>query len=241
MIRVLIDAGNTNIKFALVDSGNWLSVDVIPSNQAGELHRFLVNYHDVKQVWVSNVAGEVVAQHIRTACARLNLLPRFITARTLQCGVTNRYTQPAQLGADRWAALIAARQQRACACLVVCSGTATTIDALSDQGEFLGGLILPGIELMQRSLFESTAKLSVLVGKYVNLPLNTADAILSGALQATLGAVQRQYAVLAVPDAPVILGGGAASSLFPHITYPVEMMDNLVLNGLLCIAQEVEV
>ena len=76
----------------------------------------------------------------------------FIGAREKQCGVRNGYAKPAQLGSDRWAALIAAWHLVQRKCLVVDSGTATTIDTLSGQGEFVGGLILPGVELMQRSL-----------------------------------------------------------------------------------------
>ncbi len=236
MIRLLIDSGNTNIKLALVDGERWLPVLNIPSNHADDLS--FTYYPDVQQVWVSNVAGAEVARQIKAACAARHWVPQFITAQVELCGVRNGYALPAQLGSDRWASLIAAWHLAGVACLVVGSGTATTIDALSSSGEFMGGLILPGIALMQRSLTSATALLHEGGGHYANFPHNTVDALFSGAVQASCGAIQRQYSLLAVADAPVLLSGGAACLLSPHLSLPVQMMDNLVLQGLLLIAQE---
>jgi type III pantothenate kinase len=126
---------------------------------------------------------------------------------------------------------------------VVNCGTATTIDTLSGQGEFLGGLIVPGVELMQHSLSAATDQLkSRLVkqerGEYVPLPRNTDDALFSGAVQATCGAIERQYALLDDAAAPVVFSGGAARVLQKHLNLPVNVADNLVLQGLLLIARE---
>lgn len=235
-MRLLIDAGNTRIKWALTDTENWLQSGALPVEQAGELPRQFAGLQNIRQVWVSNVAGEEVAQHIRNACAPAQ--PRFIAAQETQCGVRNGYSSPAQLGSDRWAALIAAWHLVNGACLVVNSGTATTVDALSAEGEFIGGLILPGVELMQRSLREATARLQAAHGKYEPFPLNTADALYSGALQASCGAIERQHALLGDNVAPVVLSGGAAAALRDRLNVPLRIVDNLVLQGLLLIAQE---
>ena len=142
---------------------------------------------------------------------------------------------PGQLGSDRWAALIAAWDLARRACMVVNCGTAITIDTLSGQGEFRGGLILPGPDLMQRSLAGATNQLRPGQGKYAAFPLNTADALLSGAIQACCGAIERQYALLDDDSAPVVLSGGAAGMLQEHIKLPLQAVDNLVLRGLLLI------
>jgi type III pantothenate kinase len=231
--RLLIDAGNTNIKIACVDGGDWSAVRTLPVSRAGELN--LAEYGPVQQVWASNVAGDDVARQISDACAHWPL--EFIVAQAAQCGVRNRYDRPDQLGSDRWAALIAAWHRVGAACLVVSSGTATTIDALTENGEFAGGLILPGIELMQRSLAKNTAQLAVAAGAYADFPLNTHDAIYSGAIQATCGAIGRQHALLE-NNAPVLLCGGAAPFLLPHLS--AQIVDNLVLQGLLLIAKEAD-
>lgn len=240
-MRLLIDAGNTRIKLALAEGDACGAAENLPVRQAGDLTRHFANLPNVQQVWVSNVAGEEVARQIRAACAARGWLPQFITAQAAQCGVRNCYEQPAQLGSDRWAALIAAWHQVGGACLVVNCGTATTIDALSAQGKFLGGLIVPGVDLMQRSLIAATAQLQECGGKYENFPCNTADALFSGAIHANCGAITRQYALLDCAGAPVVLSGGAAGQLQEHLlrlNLPMRMVDNPVLQGLLLIAIE---
>jgi type III pantothenate kinase len=157
--------------------------------------------------------------------------------------VRNGYSNAAQLGSDRWAALIAAWHLVRGKCLVVNSGTATTIDALSGQGEFLGGLILPGVELMQRSMVAAAVQLKPAQGEYVPFPLNSADALYSGAIQANCGAIERQYTLLDDGSAPLILSGGAAGLLQrcldqKRFSVPPRVVDNLVLQGLLLIARE---
>jgi len=240
MMRLLIDAGNSRIKWALARGEKLLAVEQLPVAQSAQLNLHFAEraYDNVRQVWVSNVAGTKVEHRVRDACAVRHWSPRFIVAEAAQCGVRNGYEQAAQLGCDRWAALLAAWHQLGAACLVVNSGTATTLDALSDAGEFVGGLILPGLELMQRSLTMSTAQLQGVGGNYASFPRNTNDALTSGAIQATCGAIQRQYALLGKPAAAVLLGGGAALALQSHLGLPVVMMDNPVLQGLLLIARE---
>lgn len=240
-MKLLIDAGNTRIKLALAEGDDWRPVETLPVRQAGDLTRHFANLLNVQQVWVSNVAGEEVARQIRAACAARGWSPQFITAQAAQCGVHNCYEQPAQLGSDRWAALIAAWHQVGGACLVVNCGTATTIDTLSAQGKFLGGLIVPGVDLMQRSLIAATAQLQECGGKHENFPCNTANALFSGAVHANCGAITRQYALLDCAGAPVVLSGGSAGQLQEHLlrlNLPVRMVDNLVLQGLLLIAIE---
>lgn len=237
MIRLLIDAGNTRIKLAWVIDENWSPVVAVPCNLACDLNVYFDEYcgAPVQQVWVSNVAGDEVARLISAACELRQWQVHFVTSEASRCGVRNSYDNPAQLGSDRWAALIAAWYRVGGACLVVSCGTATTIDALSCSGEFMGGLILPGMELMQRSLSAATAQLRPGEGKYADFPRNTADALYSGAIQAGCGAIQRQLALLD-GGAPVLLSGGAAHLLLPHLT--AQMTDNLVLQGLLLIAKE---
>ncbi len=109
----------------------------------------------------------------------------------------NLYENPERLGADRWAALIGARALHPHACVVVTAGTATTVDLLSAAGDFLGGLILPGVELMQQALARGTAQLPLADGRFALQPRRTVDAIRSGCLQAQAGAVERMFRQIA--------------------------------------------
>ena len=232
---LLIDAGNTRIKWAL--QGGERS-GVLPVEKAADLWCQVSGLQYITKIWASNVAGDLIAQHILDTASKLSVQIHFIAAQNTQCGVQNGYTNPAQLGCDRWAAMIAAWHLTQSACLVVSSGTATTVDALSASGEFLGGLILPGITLMQRSLYSATAQLHAAQGAYTSFPKNTADALYSGALQACCGAIDRQHALLADACAPVVLSGGAATALQNRLKLSLLVVDNLVLQGLWLISQE---
>lgn len=236
-MRLLIDAGNTRIKWALAEGSHWLRSGVIETGTPQALAQQLAGLANVQEICASNVAGEAVAREICALKLGPHGAPKFLLATASCAGVHNAYARPAQLGSDRWAALIAAWRIAQRACLVVNAGTATTIDSLRADGTFVGGLILPGIVLMQRSLTDQT-QLSVESGRYAEFPDNTADALFSGAIQATCGAIARQHDLLEEADAPVLLSGGAATLLRPHLQLPVRLVDNLVLQGLSLIATE---
>ena len=235
---LLIDAGNSRIKWALLEGGVWLRQGAAEQADRTALQQAFAVLPPPRKIFVSNVAGDEAAQSIRTACAAWSCPVEFIVPEIEQCGVRSCYEQPAQLGSDRWAALIAAWHQQRTACLVVNCGTATTIDALSVQGEFIGGMILPGMDMMRRSLAEGTARLTASVGTWREFPCNTADAMFSGAIQATVGAIWQQFELLGVDGARCLLSGGAADRLQPHLDLSLERVDNLVLRGLQIIGQE---
>ena len=243
------------VKWALASGEDWLCSGAMPAAQAGSLAQEIAEQlarqmHGtglqlIRQIWASNVAGEACARHIRDIGDAISVQPHFIGACEKQCGVRNRYTDPSQLGSDRWAALIAAWHLVQRACMVVDSGTATTVDALSAQGEFVGGLILPGVELMQRSLASVASQVKPAPAEYVLFPQNSADALYSGAIQASCGAIERQYNLLEDDRAPLLLSGGAAPLLLPHLdrqrmVVPPQVVGNLVLRGLLLMAQEAD-
>lgn len=193
-------------------------------------------------VVVANVAGEVVGARLAQGCARWDLSPIWAKGRAQQCGVTNSYIDPGQLGPDRWAALIGANALSIGNCVVVCMGTATTIDALTGEGIFLGGMILPGFELMHALLSENTARLGPERGKPVPFPRSTPDAISSGAIRATCGAIDSMHAEMQRAghgNAPVVVTGGAAPAFVSVYERPMLLRDTLVLEGLVCIGESV--
>jgi type III pantothenate kinase len=153
--------------------------------------------------------------------------------------ITNGYAHPAQLGTDRWAALVGARALLgAQAVLVVMCGTATTIDLLTATGHFTGGVILPGLALMHAALHERTAALPLSSGHVVAHPDCTADAIASGCLHAQAGAIERLWHLHRRAHEPLtcLIAGGAAASIGPYLTVPCQLRDDLVLLGLATIA-----
>lgn len=233
MKLLLIDAGNSRVKWAVAEGDAWLHQGVLDNAQAAMLPALFSRLPAPHRVLVSNVAGPHRMEQVQQACAAWSCMVEFISAGAEQCGVLNRYEQPMQLGSDRWAALIAARQHERGASLVVNCGTATTVDALSAEGEFLGGLIVPGMQLMQRALAAETANLAAAAGSFHEFPRNTADALFSGAVRATAGAIRMQYAALSKRGpARCLLSGGNAGLVEAHLDLPRVRVDDLVLRGL---------
>lgn len=231
MTVLCIDSGNSRLKWALRDGGRWLAqgtrLDTVGSRPT--------------RVLACNVAGDAPRQSIESFAASHGLPVEWLQSVAAQGGVTNGYEHPEQLGADRWAALIGAHALHPGDCVVVMSGTATTIDVLAADGRFRGGLIMPGLRLMREALAGGTANLPVAAGSFAEQPRNTFDAIASGALQATVGAIERMFRQIAGGKNPLcLLSGGAAATVAgvaPPLTFPVRLIDNLVLEGLAALAE----
>ncbi len=233
MKLLCLDAGNTRLKWGLRTQDGWLAQGVLAHDAIASLAAQLPATPDC--IRACNVAGAAVAADIEALATALAVPLDWFRSSSAAAGVTNGYAAPTQLGADRWAALIGAHALHAGPALVVMAGTATTIDVLSAEGQFCGGLILPGLDLMRTALARNTAGLPEATGQFAPLPTNTDDAIVSGALQATLGAIERMAAPLCRPanaDFCVILSGGAADALAPHLVLPVRRVAHLVLEGL---------
>jgi type III pantothenate kinase len=151
-----------------------------------------------------------------------------------RAGVVNGYRNPGQLGCDRFAAAIGAHALAPGRDLVVANcGTATTIDAITADGRFLGGMILPGVGLMAASLARNTAQLPQIAqgGKLPDgFADNTDDAILSGCLAAQGGAIE--HACRRHGAAECILSGGAAPWVAPALGVRYRQVENIVLIGL---------
>lgn len=240
MIVLLIDAGNSRVKWALADGDVWLHQGKLEHSDIQSLRNIFPELPRPQKALVSNVAGKSMMQQLLAACSQWSCPITFISAKVEQCGVRNLYDNAEQLGSDRWAALIAAHHTGRSAWLVVDCGTATTVDALSADGQFLGGLILPGIDMMRQSLAAGSVQLTdnKNAGAWHEFPRNTSDAIFSGAIQATVGAIKLQFEALAVrAEARCLLSGGAADFIYPHLKLPVTREDNLVLHGLYIIGQ----
>jgi len=191
-------------------------------------------------VIVANVAGDAVGVQLAQSCARWNRSPVWVEAQERQCGVKNGYVVPGQLGPDRWAALIGANALSIGNCVVACMGTATTIDALTGKGDFLGGMILPGFELMHALLTEKTARLGSERGESVSFPRSTPDAITTGAIRATCGAIASMCVEMTNSghaDVSVVATGGAAPAFVSSYEHSVVLRDKLVLEGLVRIGQ----
>jgi type III pantothenate kinase len=250
---LLIDIGNTFLKWSFCEQLPMGSRALAPDHTVGFGRVLLDEIAYVMRAWrgfetpvkviISNVAGTAVANPVLRALEAWEDAPEplWISSRQEQCGITNGYLNPRALGCDRWAAMIAARAILGPkAALVVCCGTATTMDLLTADGRFLGGGIMPGLGLMQRVLHQNTATLPDAQGEYVDFPKQTVDAIASGCAHAQAGAVERMYHLHQRDhsDLTCLISGGAARTLAPRLAIDSIYRENLVLEGLFQMSQE---
>ncbi|MDR2219633.1 MAG: type III pantothenate kinase [Methylobacillus sp.] len=236
-MMLALDAGNTRIKWGVFDDADRLvQTGAVENHDLTALDGQLKTLHGLRRAAVSCVADETVATHLTRTLNALNIPALWLKSQAEACGVRNAYRHPETLGSDRWAALIAAWNIHHAPCIVVNAGTAMTVDALSAQGEFLGGLIVPGLSMMRNALARDTSASIPPEGEWRDFPQSTADAVQSGLLAASAGAVRHMEQLLAQREgrAPLcILCGGNADALAAALTMPVIQNPHLVLHGLM--------
>lgn len=258
-----IDAGNTRTKWALFNAEGEMTQQHAFLNKALDAADFSGPLANCRQVIISNVAGEVHAKLLKKKLSASQAPLHWLKSSQQAGQVLNDYLQPESLGSDRWAALIASWHLHYAPCLVVNAGTAVTIDALiqhnttdNNYGRFIGGMILPGLDLMQKSLGLATAQLpktsptsiTNLSDTEMSFNKSTANAIYNGALIAIVSSIEKSAQALANqcghPPSIVISGGNAAriaESFSLHAANRVAkqtvIVDNLVLQGLFLLAQ----
>ena len=245
-----LDVGNTRLKWAQYESA------APGSKLLGQGAEFLENIDKLADGdWRSIappgkilgciVAGDAIKRRVVEQLELWDVLPNWVISSPQEAGVTNGYEHPARLGADRWVAIIGARHRLLARgssqpCIVVMVGTAVTVEAIDASGKFLGGIILPGHGIMLRALESGTAGLHVPTGEVCDFPTNTSDALTSGGTFAIAGAVQRMVENVKrhCGKAPVcIMTGGAGWKMVPSMSVEVELVDSLIFDGLLEIAQ----
>jgi type III pantothenate kinase len=236
-----VDAGNSRVKWALHDGRAFARDGWVLHADLDALDSQWSSLPAPSSIVIANVAEDEVGEKLRRFTRRWQATPRVASSTRSQAGVSNLYNEPAQLGVDRWAALIGARKFSTEACVVVNAGTAMTVDALTAKGEFIGGIIVPGFDLMHEALAANTARLSAERGDFSPFPRTTRDAITSGAIQALCGAVERMRSAMIAAghrEPALIFSGGAGDLVAHHIGGPARVIDKLVLEGLVQIAME---
>lgn len=234
--RVLLDAGNSSLKWALVEGDRWLAQGRCTYDDLAGLQAQL---NPATLCFVACVAAAVDRERVAHVLGRAGCATRWLASEARRGDLVNGYVLPEQLGVDRWMALVAARRRTREAVLVVSAGTALTVDALTATGAFPGGLIVPGVRLMRAALVQGTAGVVAGAGRCEAFPRGTDDAVHSGIVAALCGAVRTQHARLAaVADTPprCLVTGGDAALLLPHLELDAELVPGLVLEGIDAIA-----
>jgi len=239
MSVLLLDAGNTRLKWALCERGKFLQCGAFNYEwsalhaQFDEQWAALANGDAVEKLVLCNVVGDPLASPLRQWLKGSILYEQAfqetgaltietVAAQSQAFGVQCAYEQPSQLGADRWAALVAARHHITGVSCVIDCGTALTIDVLSAEGVHVGGMIAPGMRMMRQSLRTNTAQIDVAgtADHSIFCVQDTAGAVQAGIMAATAGAVQQilQQCREHELQTPVcVITGGDAQALLPAL------------------------
>lgn len=244
---LLIDIGNTRIKWARLDGGtigpqsavvhaNWTADDFV--------QQILSSGARAERVVIGNVGGKRMGDLAQAALGQTwNIQPRFVHSPAAGAGLRNAYPEPAKLGVDRWLCLLGARAIEPRPLCVVSVGTAMTIDGLDAGGQHLGGVIVPGPDLMVSSLLKNTSDIAqrAATGQTRDALFadNTLGAIQQGSVQALAALVDRAQDTLEkqLGERPVLLlTGGACARIQSAIRSPGTEIPDLVLRGLAVVA-----
>lgn len=243
-MKLLIDAGNTRLKWCWYDGVDlpleFCSAEYEELEELGA-DLFKGSGPDTDEVLVCNVSGLATEQELSQYFSAWDLTPRIFTSKAQACGVTNAYSKPEQLGVDRWMSMIGAWSlKQEAACIVDC-GTAVTIDVLDDQGRHMGGMIVPGIELMRDSLTNQTDGI-LLDGEPAQddnmtlLARDTGNAVEAGTLYALVALIDRVRLDVEKElgvDLPLYLSGGDVDLIEPLLSCESNYEPMLIFHGMI--------
>jgi type III pantothenate kinase len=240
---LVFDVGNTRVKWGWAEGRSLL-------RSVGCLHRGQPDWQLAKEGPQAVDAAYAVSVGAASVNERLAQLVRrrwgcelhMLRSQRRSGGVTNGYAMPQQLGADRWAAVVGAHARGHAACVFDC-GSAVTVDAVTQNGEHLGGMILPGLAMMRRALREDTASLPLVEHGPVELLARDSDTgIRSGTLLGLAGTLDALGAAIQErlrEPLTFYITGGDAEELSRYMRVPLTLAPNLVLEGLVLLAEEV--
>lgn len=246
---LLLDAGNSRLKWATLRNGHFEHGGSL--EQTDEAIKECAsaawgNLDAPEAVLVANVAGEPLRRALNSwVKRRWKLTPEYVAATAEQFGIRNAYNEPARLGVDRWLALLAARELFTGPLCVVDCGTALTVDVLAQDDRHLGGLIIPGMQLMRDAL---TARAEGIRGQIdlathaqvTLLGTDTGSAVAGGTLYAEVAFIDRIFADLRAelgPELRCVITGGDAQRLQPLLGCRAHYEAELVLLGLARVAR----
>ena len=238
-----VDVGNTQTVLGLyaddelADHWRLATERTRTGDELGVLLGGLLDPDSVDGICLSTTVPSMVREWQRLA-ERWEHAPLLIVGPGVKTGIPIRYDDPREVGADRIVNAVAVRARYGAPAIVVDFGTSTNFDVVSPQGEYVGGVLAPGIEISMEALFARAARL-------VNVDFAAPPSVIGkttvGGLQSGLvygfagqvdGIVARIRAELDAPEAPVVATGGLAELIAPHST-TIERVDPfLTLEGL---------
>ena len=247
---LVVDVGNTQTHFGVIDHGSesiaeqWRFATVREST-ADEIASLLSGLLALRGLSFADIGGSIVSSTVPQLSEQWSAVaerylhgPMLTVGPSLKTGMPIRTENPHEVGADRLVNAVAAYARTGSTCVVVDFGTAITYDAVSADGEYLGGIITPGIEISLDALSERAAKLPrvELTEPRAVIGRSTVEAIRSGIAFGFGGQVEgivRRLREELGEDTKVIATGGFATAMYPFIKHTIDEVDDvLTLTGL---------
>lgn len=235
-----VDIGNSSIKFGLFDLEGLVSRLTRPTTSLKdpvELKKLAESLpSDIENVIVSSVVPELNDLVSDFSQTHLGIKPVFVD-HTFDFGFEIKYEPPTAVGIDRLVAASAAMRKYGKPCIICDFGTAATIDAVNSAGQYLGGVITPGINTLSRALFQKTAKLPEIEIERPDSVIgnSTASAIRSGIYYGYIGLVNGllERVIDELGEGPKVVATGGFAELIAAECPAIEIVDNdLLLEGL---------
>ncbi len=242
-MKLLVDLGNSRVKWAWLEQGELRTPGSVAHHGRADAAVTMGGAgQQPEEIRLASVAGPALTRAMVEGLTRLWGVPlRQAQTAASGCGVRNGYREPAQMGVDRWLAMVAAYTRYRAAVCVVDAGTALTIDWIGADGVHAGGLILPGRTLMRSALLRDTGDIAAAadlgeggVADDGQLGRDTDSCIRYAALRASACLVEScmKACADAVAAGTLVITGGDAPALIGALSLPVEHRPLLVLEGL---------
>ncbi|AWD32757.1 Type III pantothenate kinase [Candidatus Kinetoplastibacterium sorsogonicusi] len=199
---ILLDLGNTRIKIGWIVKNNKKiyrekEVIIFNNNDYLSIRKWIFSLtKKPTHIFGSNVAGNAIGKIINNEFKKIGCNIHWLVPSYKKYKLLNKYLTPSQLGTDRWCSMLGIVNKLSVPhppLLIISFGTATTIDSIDAINNFIGGLIIPGINTMKISLNKATNLPIICQSNILNFPKNTNQAISSGIIFSHSGTIIRQW------------------------------------------------
>jgi type III pantothenate kinase len=249
---LVVDAGNTNVVFAVHDGASWRGIWRIRTEQqrtSDEYAVWLLSLLDRVRLKPEQIGAAVIGTvvpaalyHLRRLCREWFSIEPLITRASLDWGFEIRVDNPMEVGADRLLNALAGHKRFGGPLVIVDFGTATTFDVVDRDGAYLGGVIAPGINLSLEALHHAAAQLPRIgIGRpQAVIGRATVPAMQSGIYWGYVGLIEGLVSRIKAEygSAMKVIGTGGLAPLFAEGTLLIEAIDpDLTLEGLRILAE----
>ena len=241
-MKLLLDIGNSSVNWASEEESKFFSQGSFmydKNNFENSLQKNISLTKNTSKILVSNVAGSDIFNSLNSWVKKHGSLELWQSCINRKFkGLKISYTKTEQMGIDRWLSMVACWERYQSSLCIVSCGTALTIDSVDSDGNHLGGYILPGIDLMQKTLIKNTENInfSIKNDPSIDYASDTKTAVNNGAflaLVSTIDHVVNKFKLELGGVPKCIIYGGNAPLVKSLLGHKFEYEPNLVLHGLL--------